>query len=70
MSIFLENSVYLVYLISFLMSHVPRRKKMARKALFHLQKRDASHIWVFISLWKRTSRSGLIRIPAFVLLHV
>ena len=31
MSIFLENSVYLVYLISLLMSHVPRRKKWHAK---------------------------------------
>lgn len=45
-------------------------EKKTRKVLFHLQKHDASPIWVFISLWKRASRSGLIRIPAFVLLHV
>src|SRR6266852_4854473 len=31
MSIFLENSVYLVYLISLLMRHVPRRKKWHAK---------------------------------------
>src|SRR2546421_1687397 len=43
---------------------------MARKALFHLQKQDDSHIWVFISLWERASRNSLIRISAFVLLHL
>ena len=45
-------------------------EKMACKALFHLQKYDASHIWMFIFLWKRASRNGLIRLSAFVLLHL
>lgn len=61
MSIFLKNSVYLVYLISLLMSHVPRRKKWY-KALLSLQKYDDLHIWMFISLWGQASRNGLIRI--------
>ena len=43
---------------------------MVRKALFSLQKHDDLHIWVFISLWGHASRNGLIRISAFVLLHV
>src|SRR5437899_5046292 len=43
---------------------------MACKALFYLQKYDDSHIWVFISLWERASRNGLIRISAFMLLHL
>ena len=45
-------------------------EKMVCRALFHLQKYDASHIWMFIFLWKRASRNDPIRLSGFVLLHV
>lgn len=50
MSILLENSVYLVYLIFLLMSHVPRRKKDTQSTVPSSETRCFTYLGVHLSV--------------------
>ncbi len=69
MSIFLENSVYLVYLISLLMRHVPRRKKWHVKHC-SIFRNTMIHTSGCLSLCRNVlPEMALFVVSAFVLLH-